>query len=72
MVFGFLHNVRSQLTDEVSEFPVGPIFTGQIKKNQKNTVLPYMYVVSGLWAELKIRSSNTWKSRAVSLGKGCE
>jgi hypothetical protein len=29
LVFGFLRDVRDEFTDDVSEHPVGPIFTGQ-------------------------------------------
>jgi hypothetical protein len=29
LVSGFLHGVRSEFTNDVSELPVGPIFTGQ-------------------------------------------
>jgi hypothetical protein len=31
--FGFLYDVRSEFTDDVSELPVGSIFTGQMEKN---------------------------------------
>jgi hypothetical protein len=30
LVFGFWHDVRGEFPDNVSEFPVGPIFTGQM------------------------------------------
>jgi hypothetical protein len=32
MVLGFLHGVWVRLADDVSEVPVGSIFTGQVKR----------------------------------------
>lgn len=31
----FLHNVRSEFTDDVSELTVGPVFTGHMNKNKR-------------------------------------
>jgi hypothetical protein len=40
LVFGFLHDVRSESTDDVSEITVGPNFTGQ--KAARLVILIYM------------------------------
>jgi hypothetical protein len=33
LVWGFLYDVRSEFTDDVSEIAVGPVFTGHMTVN---------------------------------------
>jgi hypothetical protein len=56
---GFLHNMWSEFTDDISETTVGPIVIGHVKKNnQISRLLPYIQVLSCLWLESMIYSGN--------------
>jgi hypothetical protein len=46
MLLGFLHDVQSEFTDDVSEFTLGPIFTGNKNKNNQTSRLLLIHVTS--------------------------
>jgi hypothetical protein len=58
LVFGFLHYVQSEFTDEVSELPVGTIFTGQMKTSEDGTHREIRNVVGKLASHIVQKPKN--------------